>query len=228
MGESAKLINRYQGDVVDSISLREELVFLPLFIKGRSELIADFQALMGTPLLPNGERRAITIMVANEGVLDLVLNFLCSCRASGINTADNLVVFVGQPELAPILKALGVRTFYSEAMGPIPKKAANFYGDNVFGVLMWLKATSIYVATNAGYDVLFQVSACRMGVLVNTPAIEVFMLVSWFVETIYLVLLIVDFFLCCTQDTDLVWMQDPLPVLRQDPRDIVFMDDGAR
>jgi hypothetical protein len=157
MGESAKLINRYQGDTVDGISLREEQVFLPLFVRNLNSLITDFRAKMGGPLLPSGERKAITIMVANEGVMDLVINFLCSCKASNIDTRDSLIVFVGQPELAPILETLGVKTFYSPALGQIPKKAAGFYGDNVFGVLMWLKTTSVYVASKAGYDVLFQV-----------------------------------------------------------------------
>lgn len=157
MGTSAKLINQYQGDIYDSIAAREEKVFLPLFLSQLKGLVSSFQAKMGAPILPSGERRAITIMVANEGVMDLVLNFLCSCRSAGIDVSQNMIVFLGQPELAPIIENMGVRTFYAEALGPIPKKAASFYGDNVFGVLMWLKTTSIYVASNAGYDVLFQV-----------------------------------------------------------------------
>jgi len=157
MGTSAKLLNQYQNDVLDSISAREEKVFLPLFIQSLQSLLGSLRAKMGPPVLPSGERRAITIMVANEGVMDLVLNFLCSCRSAGIDVTSNMVVFLGQPELAPIIENMGVRTFYDEALGKIPKKAASFYGDNVFGVLMWLKTTSIYVASNAGYDVLFQV-----------------------------------------------------------------------
>ena len=156
-GLSAKLVDRYQGDIVDSISLREERVFLPLFIKNLNNLVKSFQSKMGNPVLSNGKRKAITIMVANEGVMDLVLNFICSCRASNIEIKDNLIVFVGQPELASILEDIGIKTFYHEALGPIPKKAAGFYGDNVFGVLMWLKTTSVYLATKSGYDVLFQV-----------------------------------------------------------------------
>lgn len=30
------------------------------------------------------------------------------------------------------------------------------------------------------------------------------------------------------QDTDLVWMKDPLPMLQRQEHDIIFMDDGAR
>lgn len=156
MGTSAKLINKYQGDTVDAISLREEKVFLPLFLKNLHQLVTDFQAKMGNPVLPNGERKAITIMVANEGVMDLVLNFLCSCRSANIDTS-NMIIFLGSPDLAPLIENMGVVTYYNEALGPIPKKAATFYGDNVFGVLMWLKTTSVYVASKAGYNVLFQV-----------------------------------------------------------------------
>ena len=162
-GTSAKLVDQYQNDVLDSIAAREEQTFLPLFIESLQSLLDTFRTRMGSPILPNGERRAITIMVANEGVMDLVLNFLCSCRSAGIDVTQNMVVFLGQPELAPIIENMGVRTFYAEALGKIPKKAASFYGDNVFGVLMWLKTTSIYVASNAGYDVLFQVREVCLG-----------------------------------------------------------------
>lgn len=166
-GTSAKLVNQYQNDVFDSIAAREEHTFLPLFIESLHSLLDTFRSKMGAPILPNGERRAITIMVANEGVMDLVLNFLCSCRSAGIDVTQNMVVFLGQPELAPIVENMGVRTFYAEALGKIPKKAASFYGDNVFGVLMWLKTTSIYVASNAGYDVLFQVSNFLCNVMIH-------------------------------------------------------------
>ncbi len=58
---------------------------------------------------------------------------------------------------------MGVRTFFHEALGPIPKRAAGQYGDNTFALLMWLKTTSIYVASQAGYDILFQVSSAVYG-----------------------------------------------------------------
>jgi len=63
---------------------------------------------------------------------------------------------VGQQELVPVVESLGVIAFFHKAMGDIPKKAAGFYGDDTFGVLMWLKTTSVYVASAAGFNVLFQ------------------------------------------------------------------------
>lgn len=167
MGTSAKLVNQYQGDTVDGISLREEKVFLPLFLNHLKQLVVDFQSKMGNPVLPSGERKSITIMVANEGVMDLVLNFLCSCQSAGIDTT-NMIIFLGSPELAPLIENMGVLTFYNEALGPIPKKAATFYGDNVFGVLMWLKTTSVYVASKAGYNVLFQVPSSNLTLILHS------------------------------------------------------------
>lgn len=94
--------------------------------------------------------------VANEGVMDLVLNFMCSCKEANIDISS-LVIFVGQKEYVPVLQSMGAKAMFNEALGPIPNKAADQYGDLVFAHLMWLKATSIYVASAAGFDVLFQV-----------------------------------------------------------------------
>lgn len=184
-GMSAGLKEMYQKDFLDMPALNEEKALLPLFLKNMDALVGSFRSKIGNPILPNGKRRAVVVMVANEGVLDLVINFLCSCKLSGIDITDKLVVFLGQPELEPILDSLGVMSFYHMALGPIPKKAAGFYGDRIFSVMMWLKTTSVYVACHAGYDVLFQ-------------------------------------------DTDLVWVKDPLPHLQEQILDIAFMDDGAR
>ena len=98
-------------------------------------------------------------MIANEGVLDLLLNFICSTRAALPNQIDisTLVVFVGEASYAQVIESLGVKAFYSEALGYIPKEAAATYGDRVFGRMMWLKATSVYLVSAAGFDVIFQV-----------------------------------------------------------------------
>ena len=96
-------------------------------------------------------------MVANEGVLDLVLNFICSCREGAANVdLSTVVVFLGQPEYAPLIESMGAKAIYHPFYGNIPKKAAGSYGDNVFGKMMWLKTTSVYVTQQAGFDVIFQ------------------------------------------------------------------------
>lgn len=100
-------------------------------------------------------RRTAILMVANEGVMDLVLNFLCSCQQAKIDLRT-VVVISGQQELIPLIQDMGAHALHDEAFGPIPKDAAGNYGDGVFGRLMWFKATSIYAAANAGFNVLFQ------------------------------------------------------------------------
>lgn len=102
--------------------------------------------------------------------MDLVLNFICSCQSAKIDISS-LVVFVGQEDYIPLLSNMGAKAFFSAALGPIPKKAADNYGDLVFARLMWLKATSIYIAAAAGFDVLFQVQAVvRMMTLMTITA----------------------------------------------------------
>jgi hypothetical protein len=97
----------------------------------------------------------ILLQVANEGVMDLVLNFMCSMKSANIDLSS-VVVFVGQPEYIPLIQNMGGNAVHSLAFGPIPERAAGVYGDKVFARLMWLKTTSVYIASKAGFDVIFQ------------------------------------------------------------------------
>lgn len=89
-------------------------------------------------------------------MMDLLLNFVCSLRNAKIS-AENIVVFVGQEELIPLVNKMGIKAMSSSYFGPIPSQAAGNYGDLVFARMMWLKAAAVFVATYAGFDVLFQV-----------------------------------------------------------------------
>eukprot|EP00602_Paraphysomonas_sp_CaronLab_P011886 CAMPEP_0185040158 /NCGR_PEP_ID=MMETSP1103-20130426/37908_1 /TAXON_ID=36769 /ORGANISM="Paraphysomonas bandaiensis, Strain Caron Lab Isolate" /LENGTH=257 /DNA_ID=CAMNT_0027579347 /DNA_START=366 /DNA_END=1136 /DNA_ORIENTATION=- len=103
---------------------------------------------------PNG-RRSLTIMVANEGVLNLLLNFICSCAAEGIDL-KSVVVFVGQREHVDLIESLGAVPMFLPDAARMPNKVAGSYGDKVFGRMMWLKVTAVYIALSAGFNVLFQ------------------------------------------------------------------------
>ena len=50
------------------------------FLEDYEQLVADFKAKFGNPILPNGERKMVIVMVANAGVIDLLLNFVCSAE----------------------------------------------------------------------------------------------------------------------------------------------------
>jgi hypothetical protein len=154
-GNQAKMVDQYVTDWATDKEYTDESVLLPLLLSHVDLVVAEFLNLMGPPLDAAGKRRSVFVMVANEGVMDLLLNFVCSCRSAGISL-DNLVVFVGQREYRPLVQAMGAVAFYSPYLGSIPRKAADSYGDMVFAKLMWLKATSVYVAAKAGFNVLFQ------------------------------------------------------------------------
>ena len=98
--------------------------------------------MLGPPVAADGTRRTAIVMVANEGVMDLLLNFLCSARASKINL-DSLVVFLGQPHLLPLMKAMGVHAMTHPSLGSMPAEAAANYADRTFTRLMWLKVSYI-------------------------------------------------------------------------------------
>ena len=165
-GIQAKMVDRYVGDWATDKKYLDEAELLPQLLRHLTELVAQFNTLLGSPFVDGGvattlegdagrERRSVLVMVANEGVMDLLLNFLCSCRSAGLNTGS-MVVFVGQPEYIPLVHAIGAKAFYSTALGLIPRKAADSYGDNTFARLMWLKATSVFIGARAGFHVLFQ------------------------------------------------------------------------
>lgn len=154
-GTQAKMTDAYSLDFATSKEYTDERALLPLVLGHLDRVVYDFSEVMGPALDSNGQTRTMLVMVANEGVMDLLLNFICSCQANGVSIA-NLVVFLGQPEFAPLINGMGAKSFFSPYLGSIPRKAADGYGDATFARLMWLKATSVYVAAKAGFHVLFQ------------------------------------------------------------------------
>lgn len=105
--------------------------------------------------LSPAKQKPIVVLAVNSGVLDLVLNFLCSARRSNINL-DTLLVFAGDPKVVTTMNSVGVASFHHEALGKFPDKAAKAYGDNTFTNMMWLKVVSVYFVLRLGWDVLFQ------------------------------------------------------------------------
>lgn len=152
VGKISGLENMYQGDFIDKGAMRTENMLLPDFLNGYEEIVAQVKELMG-------DRKEIVVMVLNEGVLDVFLNWVCSLKKSEPaqnHILDQLIVFAGQASLVPLMTALGVKALHHKGLGQIPAKAAAFYGDMTFAYLMWLKSTAVLVSTAAGYSVLFQ------------------------------------------------------------------------
>lgn len=156
-GMQAKMVDRYVDDYLERVNYPEETEDLSLMLRGFRQSVDQFKKMLGEPTNPDGSRKAVVVMVANEGVMDLVLNFLCSCREKAANIdISSIVIFLGQPEYVPVVNNMGAHGIFNQYLSQIPKKAAGSYGDRTFGRLMWLKTTSVYIALRAGFDVIFQ------------------------------------------------------------------------
>jgi hypothetical protein len=155
-GFTALLTDQYLNDYARSNCFQEELVLAHPFIQELPRLKQQFQSKMGSPFESDGvTRKTAIIMVANEGVVDLLLNFLCSAEQAKIDL-NTIMVFVGSQSDADLVEAMGVHAMYGEALGSMPVHAAKGYLDNTFARMMWYKTTSVYLAVTCGFDVLFQ------------------------------------------------------------------------
>ena len=154
-GFTALLTNQYRNDYPTEKTFHEELVLMPPLLKVLASLQAEFKKKMGNPLAADGTRRAVIVMVANEGVMDLALNYICSAEDSGIDL-KSIMVFVGSEQDLKLVENMGAQGLYSTALGSMPKAMAEFYLDNTFSRMMWFKTTSVFLATSCGFDALFQ------------------------------------------------------------------------
>lgn len=111
VGYTALLTNQYQADYARTDSIAEEDALLPPLLRELPSLLAEFTRKMGAPIGLDGKRRAAIVMVANEGVMDLVLNFFCSGEASGVDL-KSVIVFVGTEHYVPLIEAMGGNAMY--------------------------------------------------------------------------------------------------------------------
>ena len=149
------MLDQYRDDYPREDTFIEEVGLLPPLLKNLPKLVEEFQNKMGDPIASDGSRRAVIVMVANEGVMDLALNFICSAEGAGIDLAS-IAMFVGTKEDVELVENMGAKAIYSPALGSMPSRAAGMYLDATFSRMMWFKTTSVFLAIEAGYDVLFQ------------------------------------------------------------------------
>lgn len=117
-GIQANEKDKYVPDYMEPRDYKVEKEQLPLMMSHYQSTIDKFTALMGNPVRPDGTRRTVIVMVANEGVVDLLLNFICSCDKSAANIdISNIVVFLGDSTYIPLIREMGVNAFYDEALG---------------------------------------------------------------------------------------------------------------
>lgn len=158
VGYTALNTDQYQQDYprdYHKINNHEQVLLHPL-LRDLSSLLEETKKKLGNPIDPlTGKRKTVIVMVANEGVMDLLMNFMCSAQGSQINL-KSILVFVGDERYINLIENMGGNAIYSPSLGSMPSKAAGFYLDGTFSRMMWFKTTSVYLALTAGFEVLFQ------------------------------------------------------------------------
>lgn len=153
------LFSQYQDDNLKWYTLPRQHEWVNAFLSAREELLQKFIEEVGEPMEvdANGikKRRTLIVMIANEGAMDFVLNFMCSLVAASIDL-KSFVIFIGQEEYVDLIHSIGAKAFYHPALGTVPRNFAESYADRTFTKVMWLKVTSAYVVVNAGFNVIFQ------------------------------------------------------------------------
>ena len=131
VGFTALNTDQYQKDYPQDYSNprnNENLLLLPL-LQSLHHLKEEFSKKMGDPIDPvTGKRRVAIVMVANEGVMDLLLNFICSAEGAGVDIGS-VVVFVGDIKYVGLVENMGAKAMYHPALGSMPAKAAGGYLD---------------------------------------------------------------------------------------------------
>jgi len=155
-GYTALLTDQYLNDYSRDYSQLEENILLAPLLRDLNSILEMFVKKLGSPILPDGSRRTIVTMVANDGVMDLLLNYLCSIEQDATIDIKNIVVFVGSENMVEVVENMGANAIYSTSLGSMPSHAALGYLDKTFSRMMWFKVTSVYITLTAGFDLLFQ------------------------------------------------------------------------
>jgi hypothetical protein len=169
IGVTAGKTNQYTNDYTFFSDRKMDEQQLHPFLSHRDSAINQFLSKVGPPVAEKHVadsqhfdsrvinsthvRRSIIVMVANEGVMNLLLNFICSCVSSGINP-KSIVVFVGVEDHVSLMEELGVTAMFIREAGAMPREVASNYGDNIFGVMMWLKVLFLLLLSSSSHDPL--------------------------------------------------------------------------
>jgi hypothetical protein len=98
----------------------------------------------------------IVVMVSNAGHAELLVNFVCSARANGVDLSK-VLMFATDADVHKIALSLGLASFFNEAIfRSIPQRAAAIYGDETYARIMLSKSFVTFLAIRTGHDFIFQ------------------------------------------------------------------------
>ena len=123
---------------------KESLKKLTTFLQHRENMLGQLNYFVKNAKNAKKHKNTIIVMCLNAGMIDLALNFVCSCRKSDIDIS-NLIVFASDKATHETLTEFGLQSFWHEGFGKLPSNAAAGYGDMTFVAMMWLKVFSFFV-----------------------------------------------------------------------------------
>mmetsp|Transcript_31660 Transcript_31660/g.46709 ORF Transcript_31660/g.46709 Transcript_31660/m.46709 type:complete len:570 (-) Transcript_31660:53-1762(-) len=98
----------------------------------------------------------LVVMVCNKGQSELLMNFVCSLKARGLDYSQ-VLLFATDVETKELAESMGVTAFYDEInFESMPSDAAKGYGDRRFVAMMLAKVFCVQLVSMLGYDFLFQ------------------------------------------------------------------------
>jgi hypothetical protein len=105
----------------------------------------------------NSPHEQIIVLVCNQGQAALLLNFLCSAQARGLDTRAVLVFCTDVATYELVANFGAVTAFYDQDLfGDLPTAAARRYADPTFRQMMLAKVWCVHLTLTLGYSVLFQ------------------------------------------------------------------------
>lgn len=146
-----------QADTVpNDRNLRESLAATGTFALEAPRLRNEVKAIIKKRKIAY-RNNTVVVMATNFGTIDIVVNFVCSCRSAGLaNALRSVLVFAADSHARAAVENLDVAAFHDPGLGKLPEEAATAYGDYAFVRMMWLKVTAVFLVITTGHSVLFQ------------------------------------------------------------------------
>jgi len=102
------------------------------------------------------KNNTIVVLVCNHGQSELLVNFICTNKARGLDLGQ-VLVFATDTKTRDLVEGLGVTAFYDEkTFEKMPDQAARRYGDLRFQGMMLAKVFCVHMISQLGYNLLFQ------------------------------------------------------------------------
>lgn len=144
---------RDQFEPPESKHIKQNWELLEKYMSGFEESLASLKPLVEKVA---NEDNTVTVMVANFGQSELLVNFVCAARSRNLDTSS-ILVFATDNDTKELAEQLGLTAFFDERnFGEMPAEAAGRYGDKKFTAMMMAKVICVQMVSALKYNLLFQ------------------------------------------------------------------------